>query len=71
MPKRTAMLLMVALAMTGCATWGDSGTASSEVERRLCKEWLDSLPTASTADTEQTKQEVADAATIQRAACLT
>lgn len=61
---RHVTLMMTALAMTGCVS-----TGGSETERTLCRELKRDLPTASSADTEQTKQELADFLDVFHGVC--
>lgn len=64
MPSRFVTAL-TALALAGCQTT----TVATVTERELCRQWRDSLPTRSRADTEQTRAEIGRAYDVQAAAC--
>lgn len=61
---KRGLILLPALLTTGCVNAGISATESA-----ICRELRNSLPTYSTLDTEQTKQEGADFLDVFNAVC--
>ena len=66
MPRLTLFAVALLLSATGCQTVTPSGAAVTEA---LCTAWRESLPTSSSADTDQTALEIDRAHRVQDAAC--
>ena len=62
-----AMMVTLALPLTGCANVG--AFATSETERTICRELREVLPTYSTLDTSQTLEEGDRFLTVFEAVC--
>lgn len=69
MPFVTALIVLGLVA--GCipSPTIPVATVPTEVEREICLQWRDSLPTRSRSDTERTQQEIGYAYDVQALAC--
>lgn len=61
------MVLLTSFA--GCASPNPQRPEATEVEKELCIQWRDSLPTRSRNDTERTQQEIGYAYDVQGMVC--
>lgn len=70
-PTRFVIGLMLAALAAGCTPTGPtiSVDTATEVERELCIQWRDSLPSRSRSDTARTQQEIGYAYDVQGMAC--
>lgn len=70
-PMRFVIGLTLAALAAGCTPTGPtiSVATATEVERELCIQWRDSLPSRSRADTARTQQEIGYAYDVQGMAC--
>ena len=66
MPRLTLFAAALLLSVAGCQTATPSGAAVTEA---LCTAWRESLPTSSSADTDQTALEIDRAHRVHEAAC--
>ena len=70
-PTRFVIGLTLAALVAGCTPTGPTTSVdtATEVERELCIQWRDSLPSRSRSDTARTQQEIGYAYDVQGMAC--
>lgn len=69
-PTRFGIVLTLAVWVAGCTQSPKIPVGTGiEVERELCIQWRDSLPSRSRADTARTQQEIGYAYDVQGMAC--
>lgn len=68
-PMKFVIVLTLAGLAAGCTQSQTAGVIATEVERELCIQWRDSLPSRSRNDTERTQQEIGYAYDVQGMAC--
>ena len=66
--KFVIVLTLAGLA-AGCTPTSQTIIAATEIERELCIQWRDSLPSRSRSDTARTQQEIGYSYDVQGAAC--
>lgn len=70
-PTKLGTALITLVLVAGCIPSQTTpvATVPTEVEKELCIQWRDSLPTRSRSDTERTQQEIGYAYDVQGMVC--
>ena len=68
-PMQFVIVLMLPVLAAGCSQTTPEIVAATAIEKELCIQWRDSLPTRSRQDTPRTQQEIGYAYDVQGMAC--
>jgi hypothetical protein len=66
---KSVIALMPLVLVAGCVQPSPKMPEATEIERELCIQWRDSLPSRSRQDTERTQQEIGYGYDVQAMAC--